>query len=71
MAASVSPMIYEQAVVDAAEISARWALAYLGIPEQPESFWASFSATTEEALKQEAPVWANACAVMADSAYPI
>lgn len=71
MPALVSPMLDQRAVVDAAEISARWALAYLGIPEQPECFWASFSASTEEALRQEAPLWANACAVMADFTQPI
>ncbi|MEV0367527.1 hypothetical protein [Nocardia fusca] len=58
-------------VVDSAELIARWLLAWLGIPEQPDSFWANFSANTAEALYEYADVYANACAVMADNSQPI
>ena len=58
-------------LVDCAEISARFALAWMCVPEQPDSFWADFAASTRDAVMETAPMWSNACAVMADATYPI
>ncbi|MGW5387186.1 hypothetical protein [Nocardia sp. NPDC003963] len=58
-------------LVDFTELTARWMLALLRLPEAPDSFWDEFSAKTEEALDEYALLCANACAVMADATYPI
>lgn len=64
-------MVDLRAVTDYAEIAARWAGAYLGVPEQPDAFWEDWAAVLESELVEFAELAPNACAVMADATQPI
>lgn len=60
-----------RAEVDLAEIILRWIFVYLGIPEQPDSFWDDMAAELTTDFGEAAEMCLNACAVMADCSQPM
>ncbi|MEV6432590.1 hypothetical protein [Nocardia sp. NPDC051463] len=59
-----------RAEVDLAEIILRSIFVYLGIPEQPDSFWEDMAAELTAEFGEYAAMYLNAFAVMADWTQP-
>jgi hypothetical protein len=56
-----------RAMADDVELILRWTLVYLGVPEQPDSYWNDMAADLTADLGEAAVMCLNACAVMADA----